>query len=94
MVGQVGSFICVQDKFESMAKWLAMRSGATNGGALSKKSEPIFAQTGAAAEKPSGWGSRRACRTKPKRRLAIGNPAGRCRTISNCSLTVMLFGSV
>src|SRR3989344_7256570 len=42
------------------------------GGALSKKSEPIFAQTGAAAEKPSGWGSRRAtvqtCRTSQQNR--------------------------
>ncbi|MDD5750933.1 MAG: hypothetical protein PHS73_00240 [Candidatus Peribacteraceae bacterium] len=34
------------------------------GGALSKKSEPILSRTGAAAEKPSGWGSRRAS-TKP-----------------------------
>src|SRR3989339_1625288 len=32
------------------------QSAESNGGALSKKSEPISARIGAAAEKPSGWG--------------------------------------
>src|SRR3989339_813762 len=49
-----------------------IRADFVIGGALSKKSEPIFAQTGAAAEKPSGWGSRRAtvqtCRTSQQNR--------------------------
>lgn len=53
--------------------------GESNGGAPSKKSEPVLSRMGAAAEKPSGWG-------QTPRSDQTYRPL---QTISNCSFAVL-----